>query len=124
MRLVSVQRETNQFNSIMVKRAQAFAFLLLVVVSLVGFALFYIERDPSFAKKHLGAYPELTILSIPFSFLLLFGLYSLSVIIHGLMSFKDISASKAELDREVIELRKELKRRGVKSIDELRKMKK
>ena len=110
--------------SIMVKRAQAFAFLLLVVVSLVGFALFYIERDPSFAKKHLGAYPVLTILSIPFSFLLLFGLYSLSVIIHGLMSFKDISASKAELDREVIELRKELKRRGVKSIDELRKMKK
>ena len=124
MRLVSVQRETNQFNSIMVKRAQAFAFLLLVVVSLVGFALFYVERNPSSAKKHLGAYPELTILSIPFSFLLLFGLYSLSVIIHGLMSFKDISASKAELDREVIELRKELKRRGVKSVDELRKMKK
>jgi TctA family transporter len=121
---VSVQRETIQFKSTMVKRAQAFAFLLLLVVSLVGFALFYIERDPSFAKKHLGAYPELTILSIPFSFLLLFGLYSLSVIIHGLMSFKDISASKAELDREVIELRKELKRRGVKSIDELRKMKK
>jgi hypothetical protein len=40
------------------------------------------------------------------------------------MSFKDISASKAELDKEVIELRKELKRRGVKSVDELRKMKK
>ena len=107
----------------MVKRAQAFAYALFLTVALVGIALYYVETHPADAKKHLGAYPELMVLAVPFSFLVLFGLYSLAVIVNGLLSFKDISSSKAELDKEVVELRKELKKRGVKSIDELRKTK-
>ena len=107
----------------MVKRAQAFAYALFLTVALVGISLYYVETHPADAKKHLGAYPELMVLAVPFSFLVLFGLYSLAVIVNGLLSFKDISSSKAELDKEVVELRKELKKRGVKSIDELRKTK-
>jgi hypothetical protein len=105
----------------MVKRAEAFAYALFLTVALVGIALYYVETQPVDAKKLLGAYPELAVLAVPFSFLVLFGLYSLVVIVNGLLSFKDISASKAELDQEVVELRKDLKKRGVRGIEELRK---
>ena len=60
------------------------------------------------------------VLALPFSLLALFGLYSLASIAHGLASFEDISAAKLELDREVLEVRAELKARGVRSIAELR----
>ena len=64
--------------------------------------------------------PQLAVLGVPFALCVLFGLYSLAAIAHGLASFEDISAAKLELDREVLEVRAELKARGVRGIAELR----
>ena len=120
------------------KRATAFLLGLCLVVALTALGLYLASAQPAEAaallERALGGNAalargapllgvpraQLAVLALPFSLLALFGLYSLASIAHGLASFEDISAAKLELDREVLEVRAELKARGVRSIAELR----
>jgi len=127
------------------KRATAFALGLALALALTAAGLVLAHRQPAAAAALLeralaalgvgaaaaaalargapllgASRPQLAVLAAPLSLVALFGLYSLASIAHGLASFEDISAAKAELDREVLEVRADLKRRGVRGIAELR----
>ena len=113
------------------KRAVAFALALLTLVSAVGAGIFFCVHEHAQAVALAARYgldagllkgrPELVVLAVPLALGMLFGLYSAAHIVHGLMSFEDISAAKAELDADVAAARKRLASLGVRPVAELRK---
>ena len=57
--------------------------------------------------------PNPLVLYAPAWAIILLGVYAAGSVILGLMSFKDTPEAAAEIERQIIEAKKEMKRRGV-----------
>ena len=57
--------------------------------------------------------PNPLVLYAPVWAIILLGIYAAGSVILGLMSFKDTPEAAAEIERQIIEAKKEMKRRGV-----------
>ena len=79
-------------------------------------ALWYAALQHEEAIIQASSFPaaaELAILSAPLWGIVALGLYALIVIGHGMVTFQDFPEAAEELERQVVEARAEMKRRGI-----------
>ena len=79
-------------------------------------ALWYAALQNEESVIQVSSFPTATELAIrwaPLWGIVALGLYALIVIGHGMLAFKDFPEAVAELERQVVEARAEMKRRGI-----------
>ena len=79
---------------------------LVLIVSV--WAAFWTQNIGNFAHTH----PNITLLW-PLALVILFGLYSLFVIIYRVYTFNDCPEAAEELQREIAEAKEDLKSKGM-----------